>query len=96
MQKKEINLIQNNSIYKQINLIIHYKNHLNNLKEEISHARIEEQLKDSLVQNKIKQLEVKFKLELCSDIPTAFWDRKKYQVELSYEEGFIEKKYQLN
>ena len=40
---------------------------------------------------KIKDIEVKFINNVCSQLPNAFWDRKKHIVSLSYEKDFDER-----
>ena len=40
---------------------------------------------------KISDIEKIFKDKVCSDLPNAFWDRKKHVVFLPYEPGFDER-----
>ncbi|HET6457955.1 MAG TPA: reverse transcriptase family protein, partial [Nitrosopumilaceae archaeon] len=44
-----------------------------------------------LIQQKIKNFEAKIVNDLCSDIPTAFWHRKKHIVTLPYVKDFNER-----
>jgi hypothetical protein len=61
------------------------------LKQDLKHKRIEEQLKDPLLQQKIKNFQEKIESEICANIPNAFWHRKNHVVQLSYESDFDEK-----
>lgn len=49
---------------------------------KFKYKRIEEQLTDNNLQNKIKQFNKTLLKEICSDIPHAFWHRKKHIVNL--------------
>jgi hypothetical protein len=61
------------------------------LKQDLKHKRIEEQLKDPLLQQKIKKFQEKIESEICANIPNAFWHRKNHVVQLPYESNFDEK-----
>jgi len=56
-KQKEIASLQSSSIYKQINAIHRKQNLLNSLQEEVSYLRIEEQLQNPNIQQKILDLE---------------------------------------
>ena len=47
--------------------------------------RVEQQLQNPSIQHKILDLEQVIKRKICSDIPNAFWGRKKHIVSLLYE-----------
>ena len=91
VKQKELNNLQSNSIYQQLNLIQRKQNKIMFLKEEIQHQRIEEQLQEDSIKQRITTLEDKFKRDICADIPNAFWERKKHIIELPYEKDFSEK-----
>ena len=61
------------------------------LKKEISYKRIEEQIQSKTVQSKIKTLQTQIEREICSTIPSAFWNRKQHIVNLPYVKNFEEK-----
>jgi hypothetical protein len=61
------------------------------LKQDLKHKRIEEQLKDPLLQQKIKNFQEKIESDICANIPNAFWHRKNHVVHLPYESNFDEK-----
>jgi len=48
------------------------------LQDELSFKRIEEHLHDPSLQLKISDLEKVFKNKVCSDLPNAFWERKRH------------------
>lgn len=50
---------------------------LNSLKQEISFLTIEEKLANPRLKRKIDYINNRFSLEICSDHPNAFWNRKK-------------------
>ena len=52
---------------------------------------ISSQLKSTKVKFYIEQLTNRILQEICSEIPTAFWERKQHIVPLPYEPGFNEK-----
>ncbi|RDY12287.1 hypothetical protein CR513_02939, partial [Mucuna pruriens] len=78
-------------ITKNINLIQKKMNHINFLKEEVSFGNIQTQLNKPQVTKKIQSLLKYIKTTICSDLPHAFWNRKKHMVDLPYEKKFIEK-----
>jgi len=70
------------------NKLIHFKlkkNQICHLEEEISYHRIEEQLQNPSLQQKILDLEQVIKRHICSNLPNAFWERKKHIISLPYE-----------
>ena len=78
-------------ITKEINIIDNKKKHIEYLVNEINDIRIENQLRDNIVKNKIRQLEEKFKNNVCATIPNAFWKRRQHIVSLPYIKEFNEK-----
>ena len=60
------------------------QNLINNLQEEVSYLRIEEQLQNPNIQKKILDLEQIIKLKICADLPNAFWERKQHRITLPY------------
>ena len=91
VKQRDISLLQSSSICKQVNLISSKKSFINFLKDEISNKKIEEKIEQPSPQKKIQDLEQLFKSQVCSDLPNAFWERKKHQVSLPYEKDFDEK-----
>jgi len=89
--QKDLSLLQNSSILKQINLFHEKKKHIHFLQNEIVYLKIEERLQQPSIQKKIYEPYELFKNEVCSDIPNAFWQRKKHIVSLPYEKDFSEK-----
>jgi len=67
------------------------KNQIRHLQEEVSYLRIEEQLKNPSFQQKTLDLEQVIKKKICSDLPNAFWERKKHIISLPYEKDFNER-----
>lgn len=65
---------------------------INFLQKEISFLTTEQRISQSSFQQKIKSLEQEFQAEICSDLPNAFWNRKKHIVSLPYEPGYDERK----
>ena len=57
----------------------------------MSYKRVEEQLAGKSIQAEIKKFEEKLKQEVCSDLPTAFWHRRRHEVALPYVKDFQEK-----
>ena len=53
--------------------------------------QVEEQLACKNIQAEIRRFKEKLKQEVCSDLPTAFWHRKKHEVALPYVKDFKEK-----
>ena len=72
--------------------IIHAKTkHLNFLKQDVRYKKIAEQLYDKLLQSKINNFQKILVNDVCSDIPNAFWRRKRHIVNLLYVKEFNEK-----
>lgn len=65
---------------------------INFLQKEIQIMNIEEILQKPFTKEKISQINQDFNKEICSDLPNAFWDRKKHIVSSPYEKGFDERK----
>jgi hypothetical protein len=63
---------QSNSISKTINLINSKQQHVVFLQEEIQAKRIEDQLNQPILQQRIKLFEEMIRNEVCSNLPTAF------------------------
>ena len=74
-----------------MNLISAKTAHIKYLQEEIRYKKVEDQLTCKTLQEEIRKFEEKLKQEVCSDLPTAFWHRKRHQVSLPYVKDFNEK-----
>ena len=59
-----------------LNLIHAKTNHLNFLKQEVSYKKIAEQLSDKLLQSKIDNFQKELIVDVCSNVPNAFWHKK--------------------
>ena len=79
-----------------LNLIHAKTKHLNFLKQEVRYKKIVEQLSDKLLQSKIDNFHKILINDVCSDIPNAFWHRKKHIVNLPYVKDFNEKNIPTN
>ena len=90
-EPKNINSLQEVSISKTLNLIKAKAQHLKYLGNELSYKRIDEQLACKSYQSDIRKFEDRLKQEVCSDLPTAFWHRKRHEVALPYVKDFHEK-----
>ena len=66
-----------------LNLIHAKTKHLNFLQQEVRYKKIVEQLSNKLLQSKIDNFQ-KLLIDDCSDIPNAFWHRRKHIVDLFY------------
>ena len=75
---------------KELNLLSSKQNQINFLKEEISFKHIESQIEQPQVKNRIQDCLAKIHRTICSDLPNAFWNRKKHVVDLPYESTFSE------
>ena len=74
-----------------LNLIHAKTKHLNFLQQEVRYKKIAEQLYDKLLQSKIDNFQ-KIRIDdVCSDVPNAFWHRRKHIVNLPYVKDFDEK-----
>jgi hypothetical protein len=78
--------------HRSMNLIFAKTKHLNFLKQDVMYKRIAEQVSDKLLQSKIVAFQSKIVDSVCSDLPNAFWHRKKHIVSLPYVKDFSEKK----
>lgn len=76
----------------RLNLVAAKTRHLNSQKHELKYKRIAKQLSDKLLQSKIVAFNNKLVDTICSDLPNAFWHRKKRIVALPYIKDFSEKK----
>ena len=61
------------------------------LKSEIIYERIADQLTDSILNQKIEVFRQQIETEICSNLPTAFWHRRRHIVQLPYEKDFNER-----
>jgi hypothetical protein len=96
---KDINILKDTFIFQDINVISKQirnrkEKQIMFLKQDLKHKRIEEQLKDPLLQPKIKNFQEKIESEICANILNAFWHRKNHVVQLPYESNFNEKQSQ--
>ncbi|GAV91900.1 LOW QUALITY PROTEIN: hypothetical protein CFOL_v3_35285, partial [Cephalotus follicularis] len=89
---KEINLLKTLSLFKEhsINLIKSKENHLYFMKQEIR-QKLEQQLQTSQTREKINSLKNNITNNFCSDLPDAFWHKKRHVVSLPYEKYFSER-----
>jgi hypothetical protein len=76
----------------RLNLVTAKTRHLNSLRQELKYKRIAQQLSDKLLQSKIVALNKKLVDTVCSELPNAFWHRKKHIVALPYTKDFFERK----
>ncbi|GAV92073.1 hypothetical protein CFOL_v3_35457 [Cephalotus follicularis] len=77
---KEIDLLKTFSLFKEhsIKMIEAKENHLSNKK-------LENQLQNSQIKEKIGSLKNSIVNNLCSDLPDVFWHRKRHMLSLPYE-----------
>ena len=75
-----------------LNLIHAKTKYLNFLKQEVRYKKIAEQLSDKLLLSKIDNFHKILINDVYSDIPNAFWHRKRHNVNLPYVKDFNEKK----
>ena len=61
------------------------------LKDGLRYKKVKEQLTCKNIQVEIKKFEENLKQEVCSNLPTAFWHRKRHEVALPYVKYFQEK-----
>ncbi|GAV59039.1 LOW QUALITY PROTEIN: hypothetical protein CFOL_v3_02572, partial [Cephalotus follicularis] len=89
---KDINLLKTFSLFKEhyVNLIKTKENHLYSMKQEVSNKKLENQLHNSQIKETIDSLKNNIIKNLCSDLPDAFWHRKRHMVSLPYEKDFTE------
>ncbi|GAV85103.1 hypothetical protein CFOL_v3_28542, partial [Cephalotus follicularis] len=80
---KEINLLKTFSLFKEHSIkMIEAKENL------LSNKKFENQLQDSQIKEKINSLKNNMINDLCSNLPNAFWHRKRHMVSLLYEKNF--------
>ena len=65
-----------------LNLIFAKTKHLNFVQQEVKYKKIYEQLEDKLIKSKNLAFSNKIIDTVCSDLPNAFWHRKKHIVSL--------------
>ena len=65
--------------------------HLKHLKDDLRYKKVEEQLTCKDIEAEIRKFEEKLKQEACSNLPIAFWHRKRHKVALPYVKDFNEK-----
>ncbi|GAV84491.1 LOW QUALITY PROTEIN: hypothetical protein CFOL_v3_27935, partial [Cephalotus follicularis] len=89
---KDINLLKTFFLFKEhsVNLIKIKENHLYFMKQEILNKKLEQHLQTSRIREKINSLKNNIINNLCSDLPDAFWHRKRHMVSLPYEKEFSE------
>lgn len=61
---------------------------INFLKEEVQILSIKQKLELLENQNKIKAFQKLFEDGSCSELPIAFWEHKRHEVYLPYQENF--------
>ena len=75
-----------------LNLIHAKTKHLNFLQQEVRYQKIAEQLSNKLLQSKIDNFQ-KLLIDDCSDVPNAFWHRRKHIIDLFYVRDIINLSY---
>ncbi|RDX81150.1 hypothetical protein CR513_38209, partial [Mucuna pruriens] len=80
--------IEINDKVKTLNLLDNKIKQINYLKEEVSHARILQQLETPQIKHRIDSVLKNIKTSICLELPNAFWDRKNHMVDLPYEKDF--------
>jgi hypothetical protein len=91
-EKSQLDAFKSNAISKSVSLIKSKTQQIEFLQEEIKVKRIEEQLGQNSLQQRIQLFEDRIKSEVCSDLPITFWHRKKHMVSLPYIKDFDERK----
>jgi hypothetical protein len=84
----QLNAYKSNSILKSINSIESKTQQIEFLQENIKVKRIENQLNQEILLQRIQSFENIIKSEVCNDLPTTFWHTKKHTVNLSYVKDF--------
>ena len=74
-----------------LNLIHAKTKHLNFLQQEVKYKKTAEQFSNKLLQSKTDNFQKMLIDDVCSDVPNAFWHRKKHIVDLPYVKNFDEK-----
>ena len=80
LEPREISSLQEVFVSKTLNLISTKTQQLKYLKDGFRYKKFEEQLTCKNIQAEIKKFEEKLKQEVCSDLPTTFWHRKRHEV----------------
>ncbi|KAA0058439.1 Enzymatic polyprotein [Cucumis melo var. makuwa] len=73
-----------------INRIARKERQIDFLQDDIKTCKVAIEIQKPLVQSKIQNFQKQLEKEVCSNLPNAFWDRKKHMVTLPYEDGFKE------
>ena len=68
---------------------------MSSLKSEIIYERIADQLTDSILNQKIEVFRQQIEIEICSNLPTAFWHSRRHIVQLTYEKTLMKDRYLL-
>jgi hypothetical protein len=87
-----LNAYKSNSIFKSINLIKAKTQQIEFLQKEIKVKRIENQLSQKTLQQKIQLFKDRIKSEVCFDLSTAFWHSKKHTLSLPCVKYFNKRK----
>lgn len=75
-----------------VNLVQKKREHIKQIKTEVRHRKIEENLKTKEIKDRIKVYKENIEKDLCSLILNSFWDRNEHKISLPYIEGFDESK----
>ncbi|XP_059281056.1 uncharacterized protein LOC132034705 [Lycium ferocissimum] len=86
ISQDESDFVKSKTIFK----ICLLSNQISYLKDEIKIKKIEQTLKTPVIERKIASFQEKLEHEVCSELPNAFWERKRHIVELPYIDGFNE------
>ncbi|GAV93075.1 Peptidase_A3 domain-containing protein, partial [Cephalotus follicularis] len=84
---KDIDLLKTFSLFKEHSISM-IKAKENQLKQEVSNKKLENQLQNSQIKEKNGSLKNSMINNLCSDLPDVFWHRKRHMVSLPYEKNF--------
>ena len=90
-QKVKFKFASKTEIDDALNLIHAKIRHLNFLQQEVRYKKIAKQISNKLLQSKIDNFQKMLIDNVCSDVPNAFWHRKKHIVDLPYVKDFNEK-----
>ncbi|CAN1215329.1 hypothetical protein LINPERPRIM_LOCUS169 [Linum perenne] len=64
---------------------------MNSLAQEIIYKQIEKNLERNDIKEKIRYFQKQMEIQICAEIPTAFWERKRHIFTLPYEPDFDER-----
>ncbi|GAV89061.1 hypothetical protein CFOL_v3_32481 [Cephalotus follicularis] len=83
---KNIDFLKTFSLFKEhsIKMIEAKENHL----QELSNKKLENQLQNSQIKERIDSIKNNMIKNLCSDLPDEFWHRKQHMISLPYEKNF--------